>query len=614
MTIAPAFLDEIRSRIATSSVVGRKVKLTRAGREYKGNCPFHNEKTPSFYVNDEKAFYHCFGCGAHGDVVRFVCEAEGRTFREAVEQLAAEAGLDMPQETPEDRARVERLSGLVDIMSAAQAWFTEQLQGLKGTEARSYLQRRGLSAETIKRFGLGFAPDQRDGLKSMLLTKGASEELLIEAGLLISVDEKAPYDRFRGRIMFPIRDPRGRTIAFGGRILGDGQPKYLNSPDTPLFDKGRTLYNLDIAAAPARKSTKMLVVEGYMDVIALAQAGHDAVVAPLGTALTETHIQTLWKLAPEPLLCFDGDSAGQRAALRAALRASPLLEPGKSLRFVTLPEGQDPDDVARSEGGQAIERLLETAEPLVDLLWRWEVETANLATPEGRAALRQTLEARAAAIENPTVRRLYQEEFRARFNQLQGARLNSNPAAAGRRAGVHASPQVRLAHQRIILSPRLPPTLLDAILIALLNHPGWIELYHDELTQLDLGDSNLNRLLSYMIDAAIRDPGLDNSRLDNTLAKEGFESLIGKLRSRHKISFSFTRMNVDARIAERDFAYVLQSIARLCSLDAELASAQSDAHHNDDESLMRPSRIAQERASIERDLAELANSQSNLRT
>ncbi|MCH8685500.1 DNA primase [Pedomonas mirosovicensis] len=473
MSISPAFLDEIRARVAVSAVVGRKVKLQRAGREWKGCCPFHNEKTPSFYVNDEKAFYHCFGCGAHGDVIRFLCEAEGRTFPEAVEQLANEAGLEMPRETQANRAQQERLKGLLDVMAAAQNWFAEQLHGIAGADARNYLQRRGLLPETVRRFGLGFAPEKRDALKTALIAKGASEALLIEAGLIIAVEDRTPYDRFRNRLMFPIRDGRGRIIAFGGRILGDGQPKYLNSPDTPLFDKGRTLYNLDLAAGPARKSGRLFVVEGYMDVITLAQAGIEAAVAPLGTALTEEHLRRLWRITPEPLLCFDGDSAGQRAAVRAAHRALPLLEAGKSLRFITLPEGQDPDDLVRGGGADALNAIAAKAEPLVDLLWRSEMEAAQLMTPEGRAALRQSLMNRASAIADRPVQELYRREFLNRFDQLTGRSADrqwgrDRQAAPGRRPGApwapppRVSPGTKLSHQRIT-KPRLPPMIIDSV-------------------------------------------------------------------------------------------------------------------------------------------------------
>ena len=318
MTLTPAFLDEVRARTSLSQLVGASVKLTRAGNEMKGCCPFHHEKTPSFYVNDDKGFYHCFGCSAHGDAIRWMTEQRGLPFIDAVKELAAVAGLEMPAQDRREVERAERAKGLHEACGDAAAWFAEQLHGIAGSEARGVLAKRGIRAETARAFDLGFAPDSRGKLKAALNDYG--EPMLVEAGLLIQVDGKDPYDRFRGRLMIPIRDPRGRTIAFGGRVIGAkedgrGEPKYLNSPDTPLFDKGRTLFNLDKAAGPARKAGRVIVVEGYMDVIALAQAGIAEAVAPLGTALTEGQMERLWRMVDVPVLCFDGDAAGQKAAL-----------------------------------------------------------------------------------------------------------------------------------------------------------------------------------------------------------------------------------------------------------------------------------------------------------
>jgi DNA primase len=355
MSLSPAFLDELRARTLLSALIGKTVKLTKKGREFAACCPFHNEKTPSFYVNDEKAFYHCFGCGAHGDAIRWMTDQRGLPFMEAVKELAQTAGMELPAPDPRDAARNERAKSLHDVMAAAAAWFEEQYASLPGAAARAYVEKRGISEATRKAFGLGYAPDSKTGLRRALERFG--DAMLVEAGLLIQVEDKEPYDRFRDRLMIPIRDPRGRVVAFGGRIIGQGEPKYLNSPDTPLFDKGRTLYNLDRAAPAARKANRMIVVEGYLDVIALAQAGIDEAVAPLGTALTEHQIERLWRQVDAPLLCFDGDGAGQKAAYRAATRALPGLAPGRSLAFLTLPSGQDPDDLVRSGGAKAFEAL-----------------------------------------------------------------------------------------------------------------------------------------------------------------------------------------------------------------------------------------------------------------
>ncbi|PZP20067.1 MAG: DNA primase, partial [Sphingomonas hengshuiensis] len=396
MALTPAFLDELRARTLLSTLIAKTVKLTKAGREFKGCCPFHQEKTPSFYVNDDKGFYHCFGCSAHGDAIRWMTDQRGLPFIDAVKELAQAAGMELPEQDRASAAKAERARGLHDVMQAAADWFTAQLGGIEGAEARALLERRGIRPDTANGFGLGYAPDARGKLRAAL--KEFGDAMLVEAGLLIAVEGKEPYDRFRGRLMIPIRDPRGRVIAFGGRIIGSGEPKYLNSPDTPLFDKGRTLYNLDRAAAASRRAGRLIVVEGYMDVIALAQAGFAEAVAPLGTALTEAQLERVWRLSDVPLLCFDGDSAGQKAAVRAAHRALPMLSPGRSLAFVTLPAGQDTDDVIRARGAAAMAALLDETEPLVDRLWASELTAEPLTTPEQRAGLKQRLANHAATI------------------------------------------------------------------------------------------------------------------------------------------------------------------------------------------------------------------------
>ena len=412
MSLPPHFLDELRSRTALSALIGRTVKVTKAGREHKACCPFHNEKTPSFTINDEKGFYHCFGCGAHGDAIRWMTDQRGLPFMDAVKELAAGAGMDVPAADPRAAARAERANSLHNVMTAAADWFTEQLGSIAGEDARRYLTGRGLKTGTVKAFGIGYAPDSRGKLRSALARFG--DPALIEAGLLISVDDKEPYDRFRGRLMIPIRDPRGRVIAFGGRILGEGEPKYLNSPDTPLFDKGRTLYNLDRAAASAHKANEILVVEGYMDVISLAQAGYEGVVAPLGTALTEDQIARLWRVSDCPTICFDGDAAGQKAAARAIGRALPFLEPGKSLKFITLPHKLDPDDVVRQQGKVVFDRLIGEALPLDQFLWNVEQFVEPLATPEARAGFGRRLRDHARTIRDEDVRTQYLAVFSQR--------------------------------------------------------------------------------------------------------------------------------------------------------------------------------------------------------
>ncbi|KQM17511.1 DNA primase [Novosphingobium sp. Leaf2] len=415
--LTPQWLDQLRSRVTLSAVVGRSVRLQKAGREHRACCPFHNENSPSFYVNDEKGFYHCFGCGAHGDAIRWMTDHQGLAFMDAVKELAAEAGMDVPTPDPKMARAAEQRDSLHDVMAAAQAWFKASLAGAEGAAARAYLATRGFDAHTVERFGFGYAPEGRQALKEAL--SQFPEAMLVEAGLRIVVEERDPYDRFRGRLMLPIEDARGRVIAFGGRILTPGKtdaPKYLNSPDTPLFDKGRTLYNLHRAAPAARQSGRIIVVEGYMDVIALAAAGITDAVAPLGTALTEQQIEMLWRHVETPVLCFDGDAAGQRAAMRAITRALPMLRPAHSLRIVRLPEGLDPDDLIKARGAGALQDLLGQAATLVDVLWEAERDAVPLRTPEDKAGLKARLMAHVETIQNPDIASLYRRELQDRYS------------------------------------------------------------------------------------------------------------------------------------------------------------------------------------------------------
>ncbi len=379
MAFPSDFLDELRRRVPLSGVVGRRVRLIKKGREFTGLCPFHSEKSPSFFVNDDKAFYHCFGCGAHGDALSFLINADGMTFVDAVERLADEAGLPVPKSAPVDPKARERRKTLEDAMEAACRFFEDTLRQPAGRDALAYLKRRGFSEADIATFRLGAAPEGRGLLKQALIARGFAEDMLIEAGLLIQPEDggRDSYDRFRGRVMFPILDRRGHVIAFGGRILGDGEPKYLNSPETPLFHKGRTLYAHHLARVAAAKNQDVIVAEGYVDVIALHRAGFAGAVAPLGTALTEDQLGELWRMAAEPILCLDGDAAGQRAMARAAERALPLLKPGKSLRFLILPQSMDPDDLLKhAQGTQYLKQCIaHHTTHLPELLWGIIMET-----------------------------------------------------------------------------------------------------------------------------------------------------------------------------------------------------------------------------------------------
>ena len=576
MSLSPAFLDELRTRTLLSALIGKTLKLQKKGREFAACCPFHNEKTPSFYVNDEKGFYHCFGCGAHGDAIRWMTDQRGLPFIEAVKELAQTAGLELPAPDAREAARAERAKSLHDVMAAAAAWFEEQYDGLAGAAARDYAERRGLTAATRKAFSLGSAPVSKTGLRRALAEFG--DAMLVEAGLLIEIEGKEPYDRFRDRLMIPIRDPRGRVIAFGGRIIGQGEPKYLNSPDTPLFDKGRTLYNLDRAAPAARKAGRIIVVEGYLDVIALAQAGIDEAVAPLGTALTEHQIERLWRQVDAPLLCFDGDSAGQKAAFRAAARALPGLAPGRSLAFLTLPPGTDPDDLVRAGGLSAFEALAATPEPLVDRIWNHEQAAEPLATPEQRAGLRKRLNELVASIADGDVRQQYQAEFRNRFETqfLQRPVRPHPPFKPGAKPPFRQNWQPEpptSAEARSVGSGGIDRRLLTGVIAGLLRYPDLLARHAEALHTLQASDPAIARLLDAMVDLAVEEQALDTERLATILSSSEFDTLARDLLRADRLRFSFTRKDGDPERARTDLTEVINAMVEQPEIEAALRTA-----------------------------------------
>ncbi|MFL6856966.1 MAG: DNA primase [Allosphingosinicella sp.] len=613
MTLSPQFLDELRARTSLSALVGRTVKLAKAGREWKACCPFHKEKTPSFYVNDDKGFWHCFGCGVHGDAIRWLTDARGLPFMDAVKELADAAGMEVPAPDPRSQEKAERAAGLHDVMAAAQAWFEAQLAGLEGAEARAYLDRRGISEATRHRFGFGYAPDGRGKLKAAL--KHLGEDKLVEAGLLIAPEgERERYDRFRGRLTFPIRDRRGRPIAFSARILGAGEPKYLNSPDTPLFDKGRTLFNIDKAAAASRSAGRLVVVEGQMDVIALDQAGIGEALAPLGTAVTETQLGLLWRLAPCPIVCFDGDSAGQKAAIRAALRALPHVGPDRSLAFVSLPQGQDPDDLIRAGGRAAFEALLAAPEGLADRLWRHESGAEPLATPEQRAGLRRRLLDHVAAIADADVRDQYRAELLSRFATL--TRPPEPPRREWRRGepyrggggggGRFAPPRPTSDAARAVGSAGLAPQTARAVLAGLLRHPELIAGHSEAIAALAMPDKTTAELRDTLLDAALRHGALDQERLDTILTGTGTAALAERLRRAKTLSFSFTRRDAEPERACRDLVLVIDTLAAKPGLEAALDAATARLKEIGDEaSYQEQQRLRAARDEAERQLAAL---------
>ena len=574
MPIPPDFLEELRRRLTLSSVVAKRVRLTKKGREFEGLCPFHNEKTPSFFVNDDKAFYHCFGCGAHGDVLSFVINTEGLSFPEAVERLAGEAGLEVPRSAAVDPAERARRAGAEAAVEAACAWFQSQLKLPAGKAALDYLRGRQVDDSQLAGFRIGFAPDQRTALKAHLLKQEFAEDVLLEAGLLVKPEDGgASYDRFRGRVMFPIADRRGRIIAFGGRVMGDGQPKYLNSPEGPLFHKGRTLYAHHLAREAAAHGEPVIVAEGYMDVVALHRAGFRGAVAPLGTALTEDQLAELWRLAAEPALCFDGDAAGQRAAARAALRALPLLAPGKSLRFVTLPAGQDPDDVVGQPGGTIqFRELLAGAAPLSAVLWETERARAPLDTPERRADFRVRLRDHINHIGDRDVRRFYAEDFKAReaklFDTGAGVPSHGRGGRGGRggwRFGRPVEPGERLRKDRPSglrqSAVRIDGLEACALLASLISHPILVDEFHEALAAISFVDEALDRLRAEIVHTLAAGPGLDSAGLQDHLAVRGFSvTLASVLRpdvysrvrhGRHNLSLEDAREWLEGMLARR---------------------------------------------------------------
>ncbi|HVV62347.1 MAG TPA: DNA primase [Pseudolabrys sp.] len=568
MRFSPQFLDELRARLPVSEVVGKRVKLQKAGREWKGLSPFNKEKTPSFFVNDQKQAWFDFSSGKNGSIFDFVMQMEGVTFPEAVERLANMAGMPLPKVSREDEERDARRKTLHDIMEIAAKFFEATLASKLGAKARGYLADRGLDAATQLKFRIGYAPNDRHALKEHLGSHGIPVPDMVEAGLLIAGDDiPVPYDRFRDRVMFPIADLRSRVIAFGGRALDkDAQAKYLNSPETPLFHKGATLYNIAAARQAAHDGAAVIAVEGYVDVIAMVSAGFSATVAPLGTALTEEQLALVWKMADEPVLCFDGDAAGLRAAFRAVDLAMPRLKPGKSLKFAMLPEGQDPDDLVRSAGREAVAEVIAGARPLAQMLWARETEGRTFDTPERRAALEARLNEVTAAIGDDAVRKYYRQDFNARLAQFfapaQPARSargggwqergawkddwqNRRGLPRGKRGAPQGPPPISrdtpylVVSQQLTTSPvhrghRTAMSRREALLLeAVLNHPWLLHDHLEEFAALEFRHTDAEKLKGAVIDifahAAAIDAGGMRAELDRRSLGEAVERVGGAI-------------------------------------------------------------------------------------
>jgi len=540
MKFTPSFLDEIRARLPMSEVAGQRVRLKKMGREWRGLSPFTAEKTPSFYVNDQKGQFFDFSAGKNGDIFEFVMETQGLPFPEAVEQLAALAGLALPVETVESAAAEKKRATHLEALEFAADFFEKTLRGHAGAKARAYLAERGITEEARKKFRLGYAPNERFALRDYLAAKGCDAEVMKEAGLLTHGEGVAvPYDFFRDRVMFPICDRAGKVIAFGGRAMTkEVQPKYKNSAETPLFHKGSNLYNLHIARKAAHERGAVIAVEGYVDVIAMSMVGIDNAVAGLGTALTPDQCELLWKMAEEPILCFDGDRAGRKAAFRAVETALPLIGPGRSLRFALLPEGQDPDDLARSGGASALEAVLAAAKPMSEMIFAREAEAQPLDTPERRAAFERRLRDCAGQIRDEVLKRHYLDDFRNRQFQLFGrARREFVPRGRQNFGGAQrpgqrgpVAPSSALLKSSLFSLPKEAPAPRETLILALLvNHPNLIVRHAEDLARLDFAGAEGARLRDALLGLA--EPDMSPETLRERLSTRGFghffESLAG---------------------------------------------------------------------------------------
>lgn len=602
MALSPQWLDELKSRTTLSTLIGRTTKLQRAGREWKACCPFHNEATPSFTVNDQKGFYHCFGCGAHGSAIDWMIEQRGLEFMDAVKELAAAAGMDVPAPDPRAAQRAEQRATLHDVTAAAQEWFVDCLRSADGAEARAYLEQRGIDADTIRTFGFGFAPDSKQALSRAL--SRFDEALLIEAGLLISVDNKQPYARFRGRLMLPIQDTRGRVIGFGGRIMEarDGVAKYLNSPDTPLFDKGRTLYNIQRAAAASRQTDRVIVVEGYMDVVALAQAGFGDCVAPMGTALTEQQIELLWRMADKPVLCFDGDNAGKRAAMRAAERVLPMLKPGRSLQVVQLPAGLDPDDLVKQQGPAAFEKLLAAPKSLLELIWEHERGALPLASPEDKAGLKARLLAHCDAIEHPDIRSLYRRDLLELYGEFAFPKRDlARPAfqKGNFRSNARETPLSpgHAANLRRAAGGGFRDNLMRAVFAGLMRYPDQVVRHSDALFALANGQPDLVRLVDKLLDHS---EGLEPGA-NSPISDAGFLSP-----PPDNARFSFLVEGSDPDDARQDLAEAVALLVEKPALEAAIHAATARFDTDPDGAFEEQQRLRKRKLEIEERIGQMA--------
>ena len=590
MSLPPGFLDEIRTRLSLGQVVGRKVMWdARKSNQGKGDlwapCPFHHEKTASFHVDDRKGYYYCFGCHAKGDAINFVRETENVSFMEAVEILAGEAGMPMPERDPRAQEKSDRRTLLAEVMEQAVQHFRLQLKTGTASGARDYLEQRGLNAAAQDRWEIGFAPDAWQGLWDVLKSKGIQDDLILGAGLAKPSQKGGkPYDTFRGRIMFPIRDARGRCTAFGGRAMDPSDnAKYLNSPETELFDKGRSLYNHGPARTAAGKGQPLIVAEGYMDVIALAEAGFGASVAPLGTAITEHQLAMLWRVADEPIIALDGDTAGLRAAMRLIDLALPALEAGKSLRFALMPEGQDPDDLLKSQGAGALQKLLDEAIPMVRLLWQRETEGRVFDSPERKAALDKSLRDKIKLIKDPSIRQHYGQEIKDlrwdlfRAKRAPAQRANTWQPKTGKRGGWQAPPTPMPSTKSSALAAggaQVANHLREmVILAALIGTPAIAEEFESGLESLACADPDHAILRDLILRHAHTGAEVLREKILSALGPDALDNLMS---SRHVALVPCIRTPGDTETARMTVVEELAKMSASKGLDAEIADAVQD--------------------------------------
>ncbi|WP_417817639.1 DNA primase [Tritonibacter scottomollicae] len=618
MSLPPGFLDELRTRVSLSDVVGRKVMWDqRKSQPGKGDlwspCPFHHEKTASFHVDDRKGFYYCFGCHAKGDALKFVQETENVSFMEAVEILAGEAGLEMPKRDPKAAEKQDRRTQLAEVMEQAVNYFRLQLKTQGASEARAYLARRGLDQAALDRWEIGFAPDGWQNLWDALKGKDVADDLILGAGLAKPSNKgKRPYDVFRNRIMFPIRDARGRAIAFGGRAMDpNDNAKYLNSPETELFDKGRNLYNHGPARAASGRGSTLIVAEGYMDVIALAEAGFASSVAPLGTAVTDNQLQLLWRMSDEPVIALDGDTAGLRAAMRLIDMALPLLEAGKSLRFAIMPEGKDPDDLLRAEGVEAVQAVLDQAIPMVRLLWRRETEGRVFDSPERKAALDKSLREKIKLIRDPSIRQHYAEDLKElrfqlfRGNRDGGGRGGQGGTGYGQRPGGYqprsraqggfrdgqrapwgAPPAPRSTTRASIVASAEDhdfARVREAVILATaITTPTVIPEFEVNLERMQCLDMDHAHLRDLLLRFGIDAPERLRDEIAYALGPDALENLLSL---RHVALSPCVRKPGDLDMASLTLAEEFAKLESIAGLNAELAEAEEDLDGLADEAL-----------------------------